>query len=428
MLTDARSKLGRMRDESIEVTLGVGGQSYKFELERDGCGAFAVGSRTSADLRFDRPGVAPVHFHIERDDNRVWIVPAYGVSGIRVNATRITGPKVISGKAIIEFAAVRIRVLVIDYASGLAQDSSSDADTLGWNICTTQVAIGVAAAPGFEPTVPSNQALSKTLPLGALVAPVRVFAAPESKPISTIPIEPRIRAQRVLSIDAKKGCASSPASQTPLLTPVVVPSPLFGETTLFDPIADPVQPSELSLTPTSLVVSRHRTAKTPIAHLRQIGLLSQRRPRLVWLSGSSLIFVVFALVGWVSRQSRRADRFHAQATYTTSGPIRDSPPAIENAPDQRRSTPALEVVTSGPDSQPQVENEAQSVNRKLFAATDHLIAGHYADAQRAYANLATRPSADPAVIEIARLLTEKLGSRCAGEASNPVLSCPEIRQ
>ena len=211
MLTDARSKLGRVRDESIEVTLGVGGQSYKFELERDGCRPFAVGSRASADLRFDRPGVAPVHFHIERDDNRVWIVPAYGVSGIRVNAARITGPRVISGKAIVEFAALRIRVLVIDYASGLTQDSSSDADTLGWNICTTQVGIGVAAAPGFEPTVPSNQASSKTLPLGALVAPVRVFAAPESKPISTIPIEPRIRAQQVISIEAKQGCASSPA-------------------------------------------------------------------------------------------------------------------------------------------------------------------------------------------------------------------------
>ena len=376
MLTDSVSKLEHVRDDSVEVTLSVGGDCYNFKLSRDECRAIAVGSRASADLRFDCPGVAPVHFHIERDDHRVWIVPAYGVSDIRVNAARITGPKVIYSEAIIEFSNVRVRALVIDYGSGAAPDSSSDTDTLGWNISTTGLGMSETAAPEFAPIIPSNDAMSKTLPLGAAVAPF----------------------------------------------------PLLGEATLFDPITAPVQTSELSLATQSLVVARHGTAKTPVAYLRQIGLLSQRRRRLVWLWGAALIIVVFALVSSASRHTRRTERLQAQATDATGGAVRNLPPAIGTAPHQGRSTPTLEVVPSGPDSHAQVENEAPAVNRELFAATDHLIAGHYADAQREYANLATQPWADPAVIEISRLLTEKLGSRCAGEASNPVLSCPEIRQ
>jgi len=88
-----------------------------FELDADETRAVAVGSLLRADLGIDRPGVAPVHFHIEREHDALWIVPAYGAKDIRVNAAKLTGPKRLDGQAVIEFSNVRIDARILDEAS-----------------------------------------------------------------------------------------------------------------------------------------------------------------------------------------------------------------------------------------------------------------------------------------------------------------------
>ena len=79
-------------DDSIWLELRVNGVAHMFELGADEPRAVAVGSLLRADLRIDRPGVEPVHFHIGRERNALWIVPAYRAKDLRVNAVRIRQP------------------------------------------------------------------------------------------------------------------------------------------------------------------------------------------------------------------------------------------------------------------------------------------------------------------------------------------------
>ena len=101
-------------DKSMWLELCMDGESHTFELRADELRAVAVGSLLRADLRIDRPGVAPVQFHFERNDGALWIVPAYNSSDLRVDTARVTGPQRIDGRAVIEFAGVRIHACVLD--------------------------------------------------------------------------------------------------------------------------------------------------------------------------------------------------------------------------------------------------------------------------------------------------------------------------
>ena len=107
--TEATTSVG----DSIELELCFDGLFHRFELASDDTRALTVGSLPRADLRIEAPGVAPVHFHLERDGNEVWIVPAYGAHDLRVDTARITGPKCIDGRAVIEFAGIRVDVRVV---------------------------------------------------------------------------------------------------------------------------------------------------------------------------------------------------------------------------------------------------------------------------------------------------------------------------
>ncbi len=100
-------------DNSLWIELRIDGVARTFELDAAETRAVAVGSLLRADLHIDRPGVAPVHFHIEREHDALWIVPAYGARDLRVNAARLTGPKQLDGQAVIEFSSVRIDARIL---------------------------------------------------------------------------------------------------------------------------------------------------------------------------------------------------------------------------------------------------------------------------------------------------------------------------
>lgn len=109
--------------DAILLSLFFDGRSCTFELPANETRAITVGSLPSTDLRI--PGVAPVQFHIEREGNQLWIVPAYGPETLRVDTARVTGPRLISSRAVIEFCGVRVEATVLDTAASPRRRSPS---------------------------------------------------------------------------------------------------------------------------------------------------------------------------------------------------------------------------------------------------------------------------------------------------------------
>lgn len=86
--------------------------------------AFVVGSAARADFHIDRVGVAPVQFHLERSTDGVWLIPAYGIRDLRVNANRVLGPTPLDERNVIEFCGVRLEAAIHD-GDGFAANSDT---------------------------------------------------------------------------------------------------------------------------------------------------------------------------------------------------------------------------------------------------------------------------------------------------------------
>lgn len=81
-----------------------------------------VGSTPLADFRVTGVRVAPVEFHLERITDGIWLIPAYGVRDLRLNAARVSGPTSLEAHNVIEFGGVRLNATVSE-ASMLDQDA-----------------------------------------------------------------------------------------------------------------------------------------------------------------------------------------------------------------------------------------------------------------------------------------------------------------
>lgn len=86
-------------------------RTYVFELAADAERAIVVGSLKRADVPVSGPGVAPVHFHFEREGQKLLLVPAYNAE-VRVNSKLARGPQPISGHAVVEFADLRLEAAI----------------------------------------------------------------------------------------------------------------------------------------------------------------------------------------------------------------------------------------------------------------------------------------------------------------------------
>lgn len=73
--------------------------------------AIVLGSLPRADIRVSGLGIAPVHFHFERQGDRIMLVPTYNAE-VRVNAMLVRGPVPIPQHAVVEFSGIRIEALV----------------------------------------------------------------------------------------------------------------------------------------------------------------------------------------------------------------------------------------------------------------------------------------------------------------------------
>ncbi len=65
------------------LELKMRGCSHVYELRVGEERAVTVGSSPKADLQANEPGIAPVHFHFEREQDELWVIPtaSAGVTG-----------------------------------------------------------------------------------------------------------------------------------------------------------------------------------------------------------------------------------------------------------------------------------------------------------------------------------------------------------
>ena len=331
-------------DESLWLELSLEGVSHTFELNADETRAIAVGSQMRSDLRIDHPDVAPVHFHIEREADAVWIVPAYGAGDVRVNAAHISGPKLIDGHAVIEFSNVRLDARVIDLGSAVMRSCSPD-DLLTKPIEASFISVEIARAQTTHPIVPMAADRAPSACALAAIEPHRIVALSSDNTDEETPARlPAAQyttqgsaiaalAEGQTSICPDDTIKMAPfwmaATETKRQEPVEAPParderselgrvpvdtglqvlrsaaevafPPFGQgggTTNLDPV-NPVSGSGQDWTRDSSRVWSDEAGEQN--WLARLGVLATRRPLLVWLVGTATVFILSAAFALASK-------------------------------------------------------------------------------------------------------------------------------
>lgn len=557
MITANDSELENPDADSMWLQLSFEGQAYPFELPSDETRAIAVGSLLRADLRIDRPGVAPVQFHIEREADRLWIVPAYGSEGLRVDTARVSGPRRIDARAVIDFCGVRVEATVLEIPPTPRRTSSA---RLRQSAFAERAPLGPSKVfeeheppttnGGALPTVAIERFVSPTLPLpeqpttrfaplaNSTVIPVQRTVVIE--PFRVTPLEPvmektpitlktgtlppvaakaseasvaaslmtadTIETQpfwldepgpepaidgdesvsgqpiaqvaeelpdfavtpnqvtvaiapvriRAVGDPSDKGRASLPAAQHESLktsndavlsaeerqqsqaapTEVLSSGPETPpqETSYFEPMRisrAPFGPEESSSQDTIPFDVPSPPSRNPIAFnwMAQLGLLSKRRPLLVWLGATATAFLLAATVTRLSRHEKHSPPPNPSQVQLMA---RTAPSAIATVTPssaiQHRAPVSLVVIPATPmPASATRPKKGQPQNPELVAAVDSLISGHQSDAQVAYSKLATATPNDQALLTVSRLLAKKLSSQCSSSAPHLNVSCPEVK-
>jgi hypothetical protein len=327
----------------IWLELLLDSHTHTFEFVSSESAAITVGSHPSADLRIDRPGVAPVQFHIEREAEHLWLVPAYDSERLRVNAARLAAPKCINGPTVIEFCGLQVRARVLS-ASPVPQQ----------------------ATESFSAERFSAQG-------------------------DTVEIAP-------FWLRAPDHCAAASAE------------PGAQSTTVFD---------------VPCVPARQRAA---LAWLARLGVMTQRKPRVVWVVATVCAFVVSASLSFTARHVQRAAPPQATKVFQT-GSSRSAPPplVLSSAALASSLSPSPVVIIAAAPSFPSVATKGRPSDPELVAAVAHVISGRYKDAQQAYTALAMRSPTDPCLAFMARLLARKSAPECSGSQTDKNVSCPEVK-
>lgn len=425
-------------DKSLWLELRICGESRAFEFKSDELRAVAVGSLYSTDLRIDRPGVAPVQFHIEREDNALWIVPAYNGHALRVDTVRVTGPLRIDGRAVVEFAGVRIHVKLLDVdlakTSGSLFSESAE--------CVTEhrpsapvLSRGELATVSFERFV--TPALAKPEPLTQRFSPIdAAMVIPVQRTVVIEPIQVAspeyLRASEKLPPTLRTGespaqgaltagCVGASGNSSAQVTLCIAPYPAYPTaqdtasqtTTLFD--VPFIRPQELGAR----------------GWLVRLGLLSRRRPLAVWLAGTVAVFVLSAAIGYSTKSLHQAAEpqvSHSRRTVMTPLPLPSGSVASEvRAPQGLGVEPVVVVPTVSSLATRTPTKRGHSNDPELVAAVGHLIAGRYTDAQAAYSLLATQSPNDLSLATVAQLLTKKLDPKCSNPVPVTGISCPGVK-
>lgn len=472
-------------EPTIWLELRVDGRYCKFEFSADEMRAVVVGSLPRADLQIDRPGVAPVHFHVERESNALWVVPAYGANDLRVDTARARGPRRISERAVIEFCDIRIEAQVqrgtqrqTSPAQAFAErelETLNHASTAPFTVremlptvpinrfvrlkirqegqATTCAGLGsptvratVSRSAAIEPVpvIPLEHVV-ETLPTALRPGAVPERAYPANSlivgvanrvgPPDTIRMSPFWLEERAPSVEVPVNAANS--RQMAQATPLTVAISPEAQEMLVAPSAAAMSVVNCCA-PTLVEPIRSSNAAFPIVQ----GVLAQTTAALdsSMVSDAQNRALRWLLVGGVGSI---ASLVFAGALVVTvrhgvrSEPRQTKPPdAAVAAATASEGTPMhgprpiepLLIIPSVPPAAANNAKKGQPSNPELLAAVGHLVSGRLPDAQRAYWALAVQFPHDPALLALARLLERRSRPACSSSAANNYTGCPEVKQ
>ena len=134
--------------------------TWLFELKAGEERAVVVGSHPRADVRIGRPGVAAMHFHFEREDDAVLLIPGYQAA-LRVNSVKAPEPCRLDPRATIEFRGGSLEIVTHREVPSNVEAMNSEDSAVhrpssteyleGLPDETDPTGIGVAAVAGSPP-------------------------------------------------------------------------------------------------------------------------------------------------------------------------------------------------------------------------------------------------------------------------------------
>lgn len=109
---------------TLWLSLRLGHQNWLFEFCEGDERAIVVGRFPRANVHVDRRGVAPIHFHFERDGDRILLIPGYR-DELLVNGLPIDGAHALEPSSRIEFARLELEAHFFAVESDLLLPVSS---------------------------------------------------------------------------------------------------------------------------------------------------------------------------------------------------------------------------------------------------------------------------------------------------------------
>ncbi|MFZ5895580.1 MAG: FHA domain-containing protein [Myxococcota bacterium] len=332
----------------LRLELRTEGVTRAFAFLSEDDRAVVVGSLLRADLRIDRPGVAPVHFQFERRGDQIFLIPSHGVD-LRLNAACVVGPCAIGERAVIEF----LGVVVAASASASPQlveratDSDSRREIVHAETIRFQLTLDHAE------TVKMFQPYADESFIGASEQPATsgTFATPKS------PI-PVWEAFAIGESEASTNPTRSDDEHAAVLEPFASGSVV------------PIGASEVApVVRSSDVQTLGPTQRGRFQCLATLGLLTMSRPLLVTVCAAlSAALLAFALLG-ASRVLEQTQTALGPATSkNTKQPIRPAPAEI-TLPSQRTAQPAQPVPEENLTPQPPPHGQVSQRRRVVSALT-----------------------------------------------------------
>jgi hypothetical protein len=369
---------------------------------------FSVGSSVHAGMRLRKPGVAPIEFYVQREDDGLWLVPAYASLELRLDSRRLTERRKLATRALLELrgGTLVIRVHEADELSRARAAQGDDAletreirrprrnvDELPSEHDATRVAMP-AVAPSHGPLAYSATVAvpvvreddvpewQKTVEIPKFLAKTWVGAAKPAKPERDVTVLDR---------------------EPPKLLPP--PRPLARA---------PAAPA-----------TRKLASRVP-ALLVELGVLSKRRPVAVALG--SFVIAIAASLSLVAAtrgaKPLRSDASRLVASAPRSASSAEARPTPSGVPSVRVRT-QQGAPPSGRDARVPGERRGPA-DPELAEALDHLVAGRDSQAKAAYARLARR-SPDDAVYAVTAQLLERLAA-CTDPGTRAQLACPKVER
>jgi hypothetical protein len=463
------------------------GATRSFELKPEEERVVAVGSAASADIRLEMPGVSPIHFYFERIGREMWIVPAYCVSELRVNAARVVTPYKLSHRSVIEFGSTRMVAKVSCLPATHVTPTVSPSDARRELCCKSYLAqLPDEDAPTYQAWTSEELASNAALTLSAMALVTGRRGTDGSEAKSHRRDESRQPVAMSMDVATTRRDVHSLLSSTQVVeahvTKSVVGPAVGNETIELSNVAAPaareivevlaLNKTLLGIASASVAINKPKSNASPSGDLgakraigasvpsqvstlfdictigklarrrdgwlTRLGLLAKRYPIRVCMAA---IAVALASSGTVVIATRYFLR--NQSSGPKKSPQHDlprQPKAPQNSAESgvqsvsQTDRPSIVVVSPVPNSigilRDSASGNARSVAPVEFRnAALSLVQGRYAEAQVAYAGLASHPKADQTNFVLSQLLARRIGSRCTStHSSDDKIACPEVIQ